>query len=104
MFKEIESRNEFNEIVKEEKLTVVDFFATWCGPCRMLAPELHELESEHPEINVVKVDVDKLPELAGIYYINAVPTLIFFKNGKVINQVSGYMDKDSLEEIVLNLK
>ena len=104
MFKEIESRNEFNEIVKEERLTVVDFFATWCGPCRMLAPELHELESDHPEINVAKVDVDKLPELAGIYYINAVPTLIFFKNGKVINQVSGYMDKDALEEIVLNLK
>ncbi len=104
MYKEIETRTEFNEIVKENKLTIVDFFATWCGPCRMLAPELHDLALEHEELNIVKVDVDKLPELAGIYYISAVPTLIFFKEGKILNQVSGYMDKEALEEIASNLK
>ncbi len=96
------------EIVKkeafEEKIaagtTLVDFFATWCGPCRMLAPILEEVEAEHPEIAFIKVDVDESPELANAYGVTSIPTLILFKDGEPANTSVGLSPKEELEELL----
>ena len=92
-------KDNFDELIKEGD-TIVDFFATWCGPCKMLAPELEELASEHPEIKVIKVDVDEFNELAGRFGIRAVPTLIVFNNGVATKQSTGYMDKNAVLGLV----
>lgn len=78
-------------------LTIIDFFATWCGPCKMLSPVLDELKKTY---NIVKVDVDLNPDLARLYDITVVPTLIIFKSGKMINRISGFLDKDEVEEFI----
>lgn len=78
-------------------LTIIDFFATWCGPCKMLSPVLEELKKTY---NIVKVDVDLNPDLARLYDIMVVPTLIIFKSGKIINRISGFLDKDEVEEFI----
>ncbi len=80
--------------------TLVDFFATWCGPCRMLAPLLEEVEAQRPDITFVKVDVDESPELADAYNVTGVPTLVLFKNGEVVKTSVGLLPKEELEELL----
>ncbi len=80
--------------------TVVDFFATWCGPCRMLSPILEEVESEHPEVRFVKVDIDESPELAGKYDVASVPTLMKFVDGVPAATSIGLLPKDELEAFI----
>ena len=89
------NENSFNDIVQGE-LVLVDFFATWCGPCRMLGPVLEELAEERPNITVAKIDVDESASLANNYGIMSVPTLLLFKDGKLIDQRSGFMPKEEL--------
>lgn len=92
----------FEEVVlKEEKLVLVDFWATWCGPCQMLAPVLAEFAEEHKDkLKVGKVNVDEQRDLAIKYNITSIPTLILFKNGEIINISVGFHSKAELEEIV----
>lgn len=80
--------------------TVVDFFATWCGPCRMLSPILEEVESEHPEVRFVKVDIDESPELAEKYGVVSVPTLMKFVDGAPAATSIGLLPKDELETFI----
>lgn len=82
----------FDELIKND-LVLVDFFATWCGPCKMIAPILEELE----DIDIVKVDVDESPALARKFGIMSVPTLMIFKNGELKASQSGAMPKPMLE-------
>lgn len=82
------------EILVNKDLVLVDFFATWCGPCKMLGPVLGSLEN----IDVVKIDVDECPDLARKYGIMSVPTLMLFSNGELKNKQSGFMPKEALEE------
>ena len=89
------NENNFNDIVQGE-LVLVDFFATWCGPCRMLGPVLEELAEERSNITVAKIDVDESASLAKNYGIMSVPTLLLFKDGKLIDQRSGFMRKEEL--------
>lgn len=96
MYKHLEDISEFEKLVNSESNLIVDFFATWCGPCKMLAPELEELCEENKDITVLSVDVDKFQDLAAKFYITVVPTMIFFKNGEKVNTVKGYMDKDAI--------
>ena len=89
------NENNFNDIVQGE-LVLVDFFATWCGPCRMLGPVLEELAEERSNITVAKIDVDESASLAKNYGIMSVPTLLLFKDGKLIDQRSGFIPKEEL--------
>lgn len=93
--------NEKNfESLINKNLVLVDFFATWCGPCKMLGPILESLEN----IDVVKIDVDECPDLARKYAIMSVPTLMIFSNGDLKNKQSGFMPKEVLEEWILENK
>lgn len=93
MIKHLENKEQFNELIKDKVL--VDFYAEWCGPCKMLAPNLEKLD-----YNILKVDVDKFQDLAISYGVMSVPTLILFKDGKEVNKVIGYLDIDELKEMV----
>ena len=89
MVKEIQDLDEFNKEIKSDKLTVVDFFADWCGPCQVIAPRFIELSKEHTEVNFLKVNVDKGETIAEVYGIEAMPTFLFFKGGKQVDKVVG---------------
>lgn len=94
----IENVEQFKEITKTGTV-LVDFFATWCGPCRMLAPVLEELEEE-TNVTIVKVDVDEIGELAREFGIMSIPTLILFKDGAAVKKVVGFQDKQSLKKFI----
>lgn len=85
------------EVLKEKGVVVVDFWATWCGPCKMIAPIVEELDEEMSNVKFVKVDVDKNPQIANQYKIVSIPTLKIFKNGKLINTLIGFKTKDALK-------
>ena len=98
--KTVSSANFENEVIKSERTVLVDFWATWCGPCKMLAPELEKLAAAHPEIDVAKVNVDENPDLAVAHHIAAIPTLLLFKSGKLAGQSVGYVDMAELEKLI----
>ena len=84
------------EVLKSEKSVLLDFYASWCGPCQMLSPIVEELANEHSEFNVFKVDVDQEGELATMFGIVSIPTLIAFKNGEVVGKIVGLTTKDQI--------
>ncbi len=91
----------FSTIIKGEKPVLVDFFAEWCGPCKMMAPELKRFaESKKDNLRVLKVDIDKNRQTASEFNIQGVPTLILFKHGKVLWRQSGAMTARQLEDTV----
>ncbi len=92
----IKTKSEFLDIINKDDLVLVDFHALWCGPCKMLAPVLESIAPERLELKIIKVDIDELAELAEEYNVSSVPTLKFFKNGKVISESGGYMPKEKL--------
>ncbi|UTY38490.1 thioredoxin [Allocoprobacillus halotolerans] len=91
---------EFQDVVAQNDLVLVDFFANWCGPCKMLAPSIDKLASEHPEAKVVKVDVDQEASLAMQFGVQSIPTLIVFKNGQAVNRQLGFVPYDTLESML----
>lgn len=90
------NEKEFKELVSDG-LVLVDFFAEWCGPCRMLAPILEDFASEESEIAVYKVNVDNEPDLAREFQVSSIPTMILFKDGKQIDKKIGFAPKDALK-------
>ena len=95
MIKHIETKQELEELISQGDV-LLDFFATWCGPCKMLSPVLEELDKEGVSFQIVKVDTDEAPELAMEYHVQAIPTLLFFSNGQVANKTMGYQRKDQI--------
>lgn len=93
--KKIITKEEFDKEIQKETV-LVDFYATWCGPCKMLSSVLEKIDEEQI-INIIKIDVDELRELAGEFKIYSVPTLIIFKNEKEIKRISGFMSEDELK-------
>ncbi len=84
------------EVLKSEKPVLLDFWATWCGPCKMIAPVLEEIAEENEDIKVGKINVDEQPELAAAFRIQSIPTLVLIKNGQIVNQTVGFQSKDSI--------
>ena len=95
MLKHIKDSAEFNNETAKDKV-LVDFFATWCGPCKMLAPIVEKVASEHKDITVLKIDVDEVPDVAAKYGIRSIPTLILFEDGKAVDMKLGYMPEESV--------
>ena len=96
----IENKEQFDEIIKEG-ITLVDFYATWCGPCRMIAPFIEEISEEYEgKINVIKIDVDECANIASLYSINAIPALMIFKDNEVVESNVGFMPKDQIESLI----
>jgi thioredoxin 1 len=88
------------EVLEQKGLVFVDFFAQWCGPCKLTGPIIEELANEMKDIGFVKVDVDQNPDLTAQYSIFSIPTFMIFKDGKVVNQFVGAMGKETfIEEI-----
>jgi thioredoxin 1 len=96
----VDDSNFKEQVLGSQVPVLVDFYADWCGPCKMLAPLLEEVASDNPNIKVVKVNVDESTELASRYQINAIPSLKVFKNGKVTAQHVGLADKRRLESML----
>lgn len=94
MVKEVESKEELNEGLKYEGLVVVDFFATWCGPCKFIAPILEDISNENPTVKFYKVDVDKLNEIAVEYTVTMMPTFVLLKLGKEVDRIRGADEKE----------
>jgi len=91
----------FGEILRTEELVLVDFTATWCGPCKIMAPILDELKSAvGSKVLILKIDVDKNPQASAAYNIQGVPTLILFKKGKIVWRQSGVVPSNVLKQII----
>ena len=88
------------ENLSRNALTLVDFWATWCGPCRMLSPIVDELAGETPDVVFGKIDIDQFPELAIGLGINSVPTLMLFKNGKLVDKSIGVRPKQDIKRMI----
>lgn len=96
----VNAQNFEEKVINNSGLTVVDFFATWCGPCKMLAQILDETAADHPDVTFCKVDIDEEMSLATQYQIMSVPTLLFIKNGEVVKKSIGLISHDDLEDFI----
>lgn len=96
----ITEKNFDSEVLKSEKPVLLDFWATWCGPCMMVSPILSEIAAERDDITVGKVNVDEQPGLADSYEIESIPTIMLVKNGRVVSSSVGYQSKEKLLEIL----
>ena len=105
IMKSIEVKDDtVKEILSKEGITVLDFWAPWCGPCRVVGPIIDELASTNEDIQVGKVNIDENGTTAAAYGIRSIPTIIFFKDGEKVHQVSGAQPLASLEKIVREIK
>ena len=95
------NKNNFqNEVMNSDKTVLLDFWAPWCAPCRMVVPIIEEIAGERPDSKVGKINVDEQPELASEFSIMSIPTLVVMKNGKIVQQVSGARPKNAILEML----
>ncbi len=96
----LNSGNFESEVLKSDKPVLIDFWASWCGPCRMVSPIVDEIAAEHPEYKVGKINVDEQPSIAQKYGIMSIPTLMFFKGGKVAQTIVGARPKAAILQML----
>lgn len=101
-------KKEFDEIISKKKVVLVDMFATWCGPCQMMAPFVEEIKKEYEKkenVEVLEIDIDESPDVQTTYSVMSVPTFLIFKDGKVVDTIVGATTKDNLiDKIENNIK
>ena len=100
MVKIITANNFEKEVLNSEKTVLLDFWASWCGPCRMVSPIVDEIAEEFDNICVGKINVDEEPELANAFSVQSIPMLVVMKDGKIVNQAVGYMPKEKILELL----
>lgn len=96
----INKENFASEVLNSNKPVLLDFYAEWCGPCRMVGPIVSEIANERSDVKVGKVNVDEQPELAALFQVMSIPMLAVIKNGKLENQVVGYRSKEQIEAML----
>ena len=97
--------SKFSEIINQDQPVLIDFFADWCGPCKMLSPILKQVKDELGDVvSIIKIDVDKNQELASKYQVRGVPTMLLFKNGKQVWRQSGVLQKDDIINVISSFK
>ena len=102
VFLTINKMNNFDTIIQSEKPVLIDFFATWCGPCKMLGPVLKEVkDSLGDRVSIIKIDVDKNQQISSQYQVRGVPTMILFQNGKQLWRQSGVLSKEEIIKTIL---
>ena len=102
LLKKIKNMSSFNDIIQSYQPVLVDFFATWCGPCQMLAPILKDVKTNLGErVSIIKIDVDKNQAVAAQYQVRGVPTMILFQNGKQLWRQSGVISKEEIIKIIV---
>ena len=94
------SKDGFDKALSQGKLMMVDFWADWCGPCRMLGPVLEQLAADRPDVTVAKVDVDENMSLAAAYGVESIPMLLVFKNGQLVNKSIGFVSQPEIEKLI----
>ncbi len=92
----VDQNNYHSEVLNSEKPVLLDFWAPWCGPCRMLAPILEQVAEERSDVKVCKINIDEVPDLASEYQVFSIPTLMVMKNGQVVNQSVGVRPKGQI--------
>ncbi len=100
----INSTSEYDAILKDNTSVFVDFYADWCGPCKMVGPLVEELSNEMKDVKFVKVNVDSLPDVAQRYGIMSIPTLLAFKNGELVGNIVGFQPKEALAQLANKTK
>jgi len=100
---EIQNEAQFEKLIDENERVVLDFYATWCAPCKLIAPTLDALAKERPEIAFAKVNIDQYPDLFKKFNVGAMPTIKFFKQRMVVDSVMGAVNKTALESKIDNL-
>lgn len=96
----VTSDNYESEVLNSDKKVLIDFWASWCGPCRMLSPIVEEVAKECSEVKVCKVNVDEEPDLASAFKVMSIPMLVVMEGGKVINKSIGYIEKDQVMQLI----
>lgn len=100
MVKEVTTDNFQSEVFDTRRLVVIDMYADWCGPCKMMAPIIDSLSNEYEDVKFVKINVDDNPDIAARYNVESIPNFVFIKNGQLVNQVVGARDADSFADLV----
>lgn len=100
----INSTSEYDAVLKDNTSVFVDFYADWCGPCKMVGPLVEELSNEMKDVKFVKVNVDNLPDVAQRYGIMSIPTLLAFKNGELVGNIVGFQPKEALAQLANKTK
>ena len=96
------TKDNYDSVISTDKVVLIDFFATWCGPCKMMSPIIDKIADEHPEYVVGKVDVDDDPELAQAFGVMSIPTLVVMKNGQLAKQNIGAIPEDQVIALIEN--